>query len=270
MKNVGTARKQFSTKPLVAAVALALVAPAAFADNGMPGAGLVVRNVGGVTVNGVPLPGGNQIIGLNNGASIQSSATGSTVIQWGSPAVLDTANTAGFNIAAGKTLNFTTAGVSWGFLNIDISGAMSKIDGKIVADANSYIVIANEKGVTVGSGAAITAPIGLSLIGANLNTIDAIDAFATGVLATVQMNFAGSSPVTVAGDLSGVGPSANAFLLVAGSGLVNVTPSKLPAATVPIYIIGGVGSDKNLPGRRRRTTTRVPPAQRCAARPRRT
>ena len=100
--------KNFSTKPLVAAVAMALLAPAAFADNGMPGAGLVVRNMPNVTVNGVVLPGGNQIIGLNNGATIQNTGgLGISVIQWGSPAVLDTANTAGFNIAAGKTLNFT-------------------------------------------------------------------------------------------------------------------------------------------------------------------
>ena len=45
MKSNATVTTKFSTKPLVAAVAMALLAPAAFADNGMPGAGLVVRNV---------------------------------------------------------------------------------------------------------------------------------------------------------------------------------------------------------------------------------
>ncbi len=254
MKNVGTARKQFSTKPLAAAVALALIAPAAFADNGMPGAGLVVRNVGGVTVNGVPLPGANQIIGLSNGATIQSTTGNNTVIQWGSPAVLDTANKAGFNLAAGNTLNFTAPSYV-GFLNIDISGTMSMIAGKIVADGNSGIDIANEKGITVAGTATIVAPKGLTLVGANLNTIQAIDAYATpGAVVpinnTIQMNFAGNSPVTVAGaNLSGVAT----YLLVAGSGAVSLTGTnaQLPAAAVPIYVVGGVGSDffaSNPPG----------------------
>ena len=239
MKSNASVTNNFSTKPLVAAVAMALLAPAAFADNGMPGAGLVVRNQGSITVNGVAIPGGNQIIGLNNNATIQlTAATGvTTVIQWGSPAVLDTANTAGFNLAAGKTLNFTSSVFGYGFLNIDISGALSKIDGKLVADANSFLAVSNEKGITIGSGATITAPYGFAAVGANLNTIDAINAFALN--GSLQMNFAGSSPVTVSGDTSGVG----AVLLVAGSGAVNVNMSKAPAALVPIFVIGGVGSD---------------------------
>ncbi len=237
MKSNTSVTMNFSTKPLVAAVAMALLAPAAFADNGMPGAGLVVRNVGNVTVNGVVLPGGNQIIGLNNGATIQNTYVQNAVIQWGSPAVLDTANTAGFNLAAGNTLNFTS-NVAMGVLNIDISGALSKIDGKIIADSNTYLSVANEKGITIGSGATITAPLGLSLVGANLNTIDAINAYGT-FNAPLQMNFKGSAPVTVSGDMSGVG----VFMLVAGSGAVNVSPSKAPAANLPIYVVGGVGSD---------------------------
>ncbi len=240
MKSNASVTNNFSTKPLVAAVAMALLAPAAFADNGMPGAGLVVRNVNGVTVNGVVLPGGNQIIGLNDNATIQLAISAGTVIQWGSPGVLDTANKAGFNIASGKTLNFANAGGPNSILNIDISGALSNIDGKIVADAGSLLMIANEKGITVGSGAVITAPAGLSLVGSNMNTIQAIDA-SVGPGAPLQMNFAGSSPVTVLGNLSGVGSQ----LLVAGSGMVNLSPAKAPAAAVPIYVVGGVGSDMN-------------------------
>ena len=85
MKSNASVTTNFSTKPLVAAVAMALFAPAAFADNGMPGAGLVVRNVNNILVNGVVLPGGNQIIGLNNGATINATAASPevTVIQWG-------------------------------------------------------------------------------------------------------------------------------------------------------------------------------------------
>ncbi len=100
----------------------------------------------------LPLPGGNQIIGLNNGATIQTTYVQNTVIQWGSPAVLDTANKAGFNLASGKTLTFTST-AAMGVLNIDISGAMSSIDGNIVADANTIVVIANEKGINDRSGA---------------------------------------------------------------------------------------------------------------------
>ena len=114
MNSNASVTKNFSTKPLVAAVAMALLAPAAFADNGMPGAGLVVRNNPNVIVNGIVLPGGNQIIGLNNNATIQNLTSSGTVIQWGSPGVLDTANTPGFNLAAGKTLNFiSTGGGRW-------------------------------------------------------------------------------------------------------------------------------------------------------------
>jgi filamentous hemagglutinin family protein len=240
MNSNATVTTRFSTKPLVAAVAMALLAPAAFADNGMPGAGLVVRNNPNVVVNGVALPGGNQIIGLNNNATIDNKVSAGTVIQWGSPGVLDTANTPGFNLAVGKTLNFTSSGGGSGFLNIDISGALSNIAGKITADASSYVAVANEKGITVASGAVIVAPNGISFVGANMNTIDAINAFF--VAPDLQMNFAGSSPVTVLGDLSAVG----ARVLVAGSGLVNLSPAKLPVVGTQIIVNGGVGSDYNV------------------------
>ncbi len=234
--------REFSTKPLVAAVAMALFAPAVLADNGMPGAGLVVRNFGaGVTVNGVALPGGNQIIGLSNGATIQSVSGVNTVIQWGSPAVLDTANTPGFNLASGKTLNFTSVGPT-GILNIDISGTLSKIDGKIVADNFTYLAIANEKGITVSSGATISGLGGVSLVGSNMNTIDAINTFASSN--GLPLNFAGNSPVNVFGDFSGVGTA----LLVAGSGTVNVSSAKMPTGGYPTIVVGGVGSDYYAPG----------------------
>ncbi len=231
----------FSTKPLVAAVAMALFAPAVLADNGMPGAGLVVRNQGNITVNGVALPGGNQIIGLTNGATIATTVCcKGTVIQWGSPGVVDSANKAGFNVAAGKTLTFNGVGLS-GFLNIDISGQLSTIAGTVIAGPGVDLAIANEKGITVASGAVITAPNGLSLVGANLNTIDAINAY--DAAAQLQMSFAGSSPVAVmsGANLTGVGT----YLLVAGSGSVNVSGKAPAGATVPIIVVGGVGSDFN-------------------------
>ncbi len=53
------------------------------------------------------------------------------------------------------------------------------------------------------------------------------------------MNFAAGAPVSVLGDMSGVGR----VLLVAGSTAVNLTPTKAPLAAVPIYVNGGVGSD---------------------------
>jgi filamentous hemagglutinin family protein len=233
----------FTMKPVVAALALALAAPAAFADNGMPGAGLVVRNVdsaNGVMVNGTKLPGGNQILGLVSGDTIQMSTVSgaSTVIQWGSPAVLDTANTAGFNIQAGKTLNVESDGAH-AMLNIDISGNASSLLGTLSADANTKVFVANEKGISVGSAAIIVAPAGLGLIGgANLNTITAIDAFSSGAGRTADLNFtnaAGSVSVDPTADMSGVGT----YFLVAGAGTVNV--SSAPADTVPMTVVGGVG-----------------------------
>jgi filamentous hemagglutinin family protein len=241
MNPASAARTYFTPSAVAVAVALTVAAPLAFADNGMPGAGLVVRNQGNVQVNTVNLPGTNQIIGLNNGDTIQNTAGASaTVIQWGSPGVVDSANKAGFNVAAGKTLNFTSVTAGSAFLNIDISGNLSSIAGKIVADGNSALAIANAKGITIASGATIVAPVGLLVTGSNMNTIDAINSFDVPTN-TAKLNFAAGAPVTVQGDLSGVAT----YLVVAGSDSVNLSPAKAPAAGVPIAVVGGVGSSVN-------------------------
>jgi hypothetical protein len=233
---VGHARRSAlrqGRKPLLAALLLALSAPAAFALTPPP-AGALPGN-------------GTAVYGTVTAAIAGSTATvtvgsGNTVITWGASGALLPGSSTGFNIGSSAAVDFqNTAAGSAAVLNIDTTGNASQIYGSLsatsvtAADAPTLFV-ANANGVVVGSGATITAPNGIGFIGADLNSTQAEEVFAScGAVPLYFDNSSGSVSVQ-----NGVSWGATtSFLLVAGAGTVNVDSA--PAVTNNLLIDGGVG-----------------------------
>ena len=183
MKNI--TNKKFSLKPVVAALALATAAGAAYAAptvNQMPGAGqlqAVSLGSAGTSITGNVI--GAPITGLVNGATI--GVDGKVVLRWGGTgAPVDAANPVGFNLGSNATLTFSAISGGSAVLNIDASGNASQIYGNLVSSVVPYgfapaMFISNANGIVVGAGARIVAPSGVGLIGANLNNTTSVNDF---------------------------------------------------------------------------------------------
>ena len=179
---------KFALKPVVAALALATAAGAAYAaptPNQMPGAGqFMAASIGGaVQINGggaVPL--NTTITGLINGSRID--VAGKVVLNWGVTSVIDPLNPHGFNLGSNATLFFGAdpiGGAVPAVLNVDVSGNPSQVYGNLISTAAPWagcvvctvapaIFLSNANGIVVGAGGRIVAPTGVGLIGANMNT----------------------------------------------------------------------------------------------------
>ena len=176
---------KFAVKPVTAALALALSAGAAFAaptPNQMPGAGTVLDiSLGGTTTAGAK---GASIVNLISGGTI--GVDGKVVLRWGGTgAPVDAINPQGFNLGSNATLNFNSTVAGSAVLNIDASGNPSQIYGNLISTAAAglavgplpaapggfapAIFVSNANGIVVGTGGRIVAPMGVGLIGADLN-----------------------------------------------------------------------------------------------------
>ncbi|WP_437560381.1 filamentous hemagglutinin N-terminal domain-containing protein [Acidithiobacillus sulfuriphilus] len=227
-------------KPLLAALLMALSAPAAFAltpppSGALPGNGVVVDGTATAAITG-------------STAATVTVGSGNTVITWNATSssgdLLSSATNLGFNIGSSAAVDFqNTAAGSAAVLNIDTTGNASQIYGGLSATVSGSatatdaptLFVANANGVVVGSGATISAPYGVGFIGADLNSTEAQAVFAScGAVPLYFDNTAGSVSVQ-----NGVSWGATtSFLLVAGAGSVNV--GSAPNGGV-LFIDGGVG-----------------------------
>ncbi|MET0210838.1 MAG: hypothetical protein ABW220_17475, partial [Burkholderiaceae bacterium] len=184
---------KFAVKPVAAALALALSAGVAFAaptPNQMPGAGRVVAiSLGGTTTAGaVNAP----LVGLVSGGGI--GVDGKVVLRWGGAgAPVDLTNPSGFNLGSNATLFFNSTVAGSAVLNIDASGNPSQIYGNLISTIAPTlavgplgptvggfapaIFVSNANGIVVGAGGRIVAPMGVGLLGANLDNSVSIDDF---------------------------------------------------------------------------------------------
>ena len=220
-------------KPLLAALLMALSAPAAFATpsfGALPGNGTAVS--------------GTVTAGISYNTATVTVGSGNTVITWGtSGSILSSATNTGFNIGSTDTVLFqNTADGSAQVLNIDTTGNASQIYGLLAATTGGSaaagdaptLFVANANGVVVGSGAFIEAPNGIGFIGADLNSTQAETVFAS--CGAVPLTFDSTSgSVSVQ---AGVDWLPNSFVLVAGAGNVNVDGAP---TTNNLVIDGGVG-----------------------------
>ncbi len=235
--------KNFSVKPLVAAIALSVSAGYALATppvSAVPGAGYVSAvNAGTTLTSGLynsTTPAGNVkgdiiyngVSGLVwpflGGTSIQiNNAAGNAyaVINWGGVAAAqakETFNAFGFNIGANAVMNFTSntvAGTRSAILNVDGSGSPSFIMGHLYAYAAGagpapQVYVANANGIIVGANAEIVAPAGIGLIGADMTGATSINDFVANNTATAAANAgsfitftSGLAPVQVDGSVAG-------------------------------------------------------------------
>ena len=162
---------KFALKPVVAALALAAAAGSAIAaptPNQMPGAGIVTTvSLGSTTVVGTPY------INLVSGTNI--AVDGKVIIRWGgaTPPPGEITNPFGFNLGSNALLGFTGATAGSAVLNIDASGNPSQLYGVLIgnpaAGFTPAMFVANANGIVVGAGGRIVAPVGVGLIGANLD-----------------------------------------------------------------------------------------------------
>lgn len=200
--------------PLVAALALALSAPAAMAA--------------------LPSVASNQLPGSfssNNSvtytASDSTTATitvpsSATILQWGGTTQTNTVAAppginaqAGFNVGSAASLTITAAtstSTTFGVLVSDQTGNPSQIYGKLNASGGAAVFVANGNGVVVGSNATVTLPNGGGFIGENVTM------GTTGTSAGVITSGTETGAVTINGTVS----NSSGFLLIAGNGNVNV------------------------------------------------
>ena len=209
----------------VAGLGLNSVRATVFAPLQLPGHGNVVN--GTATANA----------GYGTGGAGTISVTGShTVIDWqasGGTLAGTLSQPGGFNIGGSAALTINTGGHS--LLNVDVTGTPSQILGGMTVTGTGSVFVANANGITVGPNAMITAPAGLGLIAASVNSVQ----FASN--GYIPVSFASGGPLTVQGNLQGVGT----FVLLAGSGAVNVSPiqstSGATFGTNSVTVVGGVG-----------------------------
>ena len=240
----GTTRRSATRqarKPLLAALLMALSAPAAFALTPPPS---------------TALPGNGAVAFGTASASITSSiatvtvGSGNTVITWNATSssgdLLSSATNLGFNIGSSAAVDFqNTAAGSAAVLNIDTTGTASQIYGGLSATTGGSaaagdaptLFVANANGVVVGSGATIDAPNGVGFIGADLNSTQAETVFYS--CGAVPLNFDNASGSVSVQNGVNWGATAPSFLLIAGAGSVNVDSA--PGGTSNLVLDGGVG-----------------------------
>ncbi len=232
----GKTKMKGKTKSYASALR-ALLATAACAGLGLVPARATVLDSqqlpGHGTVTGQGL---SSIPNIANGTETIALHSGDTAITWASTGgTINTSQPGGFNIGQSAALHFTSSGTA-ALLNVDTSGSVSQIYGTLTSGTGVSIFVANANGITLGPNATITAPAGLGLIAASVNSARFLT---TG---NVPISFATSGPLTVQGNLQGVG----AFVLLAGSGAVNISPTQngLGAyfGTFNVAILGGVGA----------------------------
>lgn len=212
--------------PLVAALALALSAPAAMAA--------------------LPSVASNQLPGSfssNNSvtytASDSTTATitvpsSATILQWGGTTQTNTVAAppginaqAGFNVGSAASLTITAAtstSTTFGVLVSDQTGNPSQIYGKLNASGGAAVFVANGNGVVVGSNATVTLPNGGGFIGENVTM------GTTGTSAGVITSGTETGAVTINGTVS----NSSGFLLIAGNGNVNVGGNLTNASSVSV------------------------------------
>ncbi|OCX69408.1 hypothetical protein A6M23_15540 [Acidithiobacillus thiooxidans] len=163
-------KHQLRLSPIVGAVVMALAAPVAMAAvpaaNSLPGA--FYTNNASSDVTYAPTT-----TSATNAATINIGVSTPTVLQWGGSSATASAGiaaakgittNAGFDIGAGATLTISAASASTPVLVNDITGQPSQIYGGLIS-SNASLFVANGNGIVVGSGATITAPSGIALIG---------------------------------------------------------------------------------------------------------
>ncbi len=214
-------------------------------------AGLGLVTARATVVGPFQLPGhGSVVSGSSAGVTsiisgsrdtFQLSAGGRTAINWNaSGGTINTTQPGGFNIGHSATVNITASCLA-ALLNVDVSGSPTQIFGHLMnTTSNVLIFVANANGITVGPSATITAPAGLALIAASVITAQLLSnplLYSN----TIPVSFASSGPLNVQGNLQGV----NGFVLLAGSGALNVSPIQsatgITFGTNNVSIIGGVG-----------------------------
>ena len=235
--------KNFSVKPLVAAVALAMSAGnvlAAPPAGALPGMGVLIAvdvpttqldNAGLYCMGTAPACGPTATVGQQiwNGSTfpvfptftpsiiLTSVAPGArAVIQWGGNTYnaltgpnAETKNAAGFNVGKNATLVFTANNAGGAILNIDNSGSPSEIYGQMVANDLAGFVpslyVANTNGIIVGPDASIAVPQGIGLIGASMTGATAIFDFVrnNSTLGSFINITTGQSKVEVNGSITG-------------------------------------------------------------------
>lgn len=221
-----TQSAQFKVRPLIGALALALVAPAAFA--GAPAAGSLPGSFYSSTTA--------TYSGNGTSATITYSAAGNTVMQWGATAAGVTTtvapslaistgaamnNVAGFNIGAGASLtisNGTTGGT--GLLISDVTGQASQIYGSLSATHVGALFIANANGVVLdANGSVNNGAAGVAFLGF------AQDAASFASTGTVSVNLPVGQTLVSKGDVTVNGTVSAGAVLVAGAANVNVAQS---------------------------------------------
>ncbi|MGN2243691.1 beta strand repeat-containing protein [Frateuria sp. GZRR33] len=216
---------------LVAAIALALHAPAAEAAVGtrqLPGMG---RIVSGEVSAGI-VDAGTQTITIGNAGS---SGSAIAVIDWGSGTDINPTRAGGFNLGpqAQLTFNDGTAGYGAAVLNIDSSGSPSQIFGRLTGNGTS-IFVANRNGIVVGAGAHISSTANVGLIA---NTLVSGGVSFDGSTASLAYDGHGGA-VSVAKGATVSGTT----VLIAGGSIVNVHLSALTGPSGSTTLSAGMAS----------------------------
>ncbi|MDD2861730.1 MAG: hypothetical protein PHI71_11775 [Acidiphilium sp.] len=219
---------------------------AVLATAAVAGLGLGLLPARATVFGPLQLPGHGSVV---NGTATATGSYGSggaghilvtapnTIINWGNTGgTIGASQPGGFNIGGSAHLTITGAsGLS--LLNVDVSGNPSQILGMM--NTNLNVFVANANGITVGLGARIVAPAGISLIAATVNE----NQFKLN--GSLPISFAASGPLTVLGDMHAAGGPGRSIVL-AGSGAVNISPIPNGAAHyfkpgTNVTVVGGVG-----------------------------
>lgn len=230
---------KFRVKPLAAAIGLAFAAPfmisSAFAvtQGNLPANGVVIS--GTATPSNYSVAGNFSTTTATIGATTVPTitVTGDTVIDWNATTTGATINPStsfgGFNVGSNAALEFrnSSATDTATVLNVDTTGNTSNING-VMSASSVNVFVANANGIMVGNKAVISGPV-IGLLGSD----------------TTKFSSTGDLPVSFSGTNgtvtleSGANFTGTSNLIVAGSGIVNVSasnPNLLPANT---EIVGG-------------------------------
>jgi hypothetical protein len=231
---------KMNLRPIVGAMIMALAAPAAMAAVTPPAANSLP---GAFSSNITP----TYAAAASNAATITFGTSGPVVLQWGGTALNNTVaapsgitTNAGFDIGAGASLSIANSSASAASVLInDVTGNPSQIYGTLTAGGASAptLFVANGNGVIVGSGATLTAPNGIALVGYAQDSAAFISA--GGAVVVNGATATNKGDVTVAQGVTGP----TGFLLVAGAGNVNVG-----AAGASNSVLAGYGFTANATG----------------------
>ena len=167
------------------------------------------------------LPAGATVAGS---ATLTQNANGLTVSGSGNSVIT---YSGGFDIGSAETVTFNNAtpGAQATVLNVDASGTASEIDGKIQSNGVN-LIIANQNGITIGSGAVITDPgqtVELLAQQVNANQFASSGTFTFGSANPTTLTIAPGSSVS------------GAATFVVGAGVVNIGGAVQSTGTTHIY-----------------------------------